>query len=408
MRKFMCTRRESLKCAMWILSCLLALAVLVSTSVASDDTSLSWNYQQTGFTAYSSLGPQTAVAMRDGRVWPVIFSESSNHKVQAYSLYPVKNPTTSTNWFQIGTDLITDSDSGMLSAATSPDGRFGVALTIVNSPNSAAVVGSSLTGFGGAMTGVQAIDFDRNGNLIKGTLTTLPVINGVSPGPLVDIAVSSLGDVGAVDSNFKYYQNSLLMGGWGSVDLKLVKTDVSTPLAQSLDLAIDSLGRPHIVGLRQSTQELVSYDFDTVLGQWKTQSLGTGLTGNFGASIAADSKGGVGAAWVRYISGISGSTTQLMYSYKDGNNDWASQVVTSSVYNPVSKGYETLTMTQGVGLAFDANDLPVISFTTYSGNIWLAYDPGTDVPEPSTMLLLASGGVLVLLSYLKKRMSDKV
>ncbi|MGD0516555.1 MAG: PEP-CTERM sorting domain-containing protein [Thermoguttaceae bacterium] len=403
----MCTRRESLNFDVMILSCLLALAVLVSTAAASDDTSLSWNYQQTGFRAYGSSYPQTAVAMRDGQVWPVVFSEDSYHKVQAYSLYPVKNPITLTNWYQIGTNLITDSDSGILSAATSPDGRFGVALTIVGSANSAAVVGSSLTGFSGAMTGVQAIDFDRNGNLIKGTLTTLPVINGVSPGPLVDIAVSALGDVGAVDSNFKYYQNSLLMGGWGSVDLKLVKTDVTQPLASSLDLAIDSLGRPHIVGLRQSTQELVSYDFDPVSGQWKIQSLGTGLMGTYGASIAADGKGGVGAAWVRYISGTTGSTSQLMYSYKDGNNDWSSQVITSSVYNTQTSNYESLATTQGVGITFDANDQPVISFTTISGNIFLAYDPVT-VPEPTVMLLLASGGAIVLLSRLKKRMSCKV
>ncbi len=285
MRESICTGRKSLKCGVGIMPCLLVLAVLVSTSVASDGTLLSWNFQQTGFTSYIGSGPQTAVAMRDGRIWPVIFSENGERKVQAYSLYPVKNPITSTNWFQIGTNLITDMDSGMLSAASSPDGRFGAALTIVGSPNSAAVVGSSLTGFTGAMSGVQAIDFDRNGNLIQGTLNTLPVIQGMQPGFLVDIAVSSLGDVGAVDANFKYYQNSLLMGGWGYVDLKQLKTDVSPPIAQSLDLAIDSLGRPHIVGLRPSSSglELATYDFDTVLGQWKTQSLGTGLTGNFGA-----------------------------------------------------------------------------------------------------------------------------
>jgi len=407
MRKFMCTRRESLNFDVMILSCLLALAVLISPAAASDDTSLSWNYQQTGFTAYSSLGPQTAVAMRDGQVWPVVFAENGSHKVQAYSLYPVKNPITSTNWFQIGANLITDSDSGMLSAATSPDGRFGAALTIVGSPNSAAVVGSSLTGFSGAMTGVQAIDFDRNGNLIQGTLNTLPVIQGVSPGPLIDIAVSALGDVGAVDSNFKYYQNSPLMGGWGSVDLKQVITNVSQPIPQSLDLAIDSLGRPHIVGLRQSTQELVSYDFDTVSGQWKVQSLGTGLMGTLGASIAADSHGGVGAAWVRYTDGISGSTPQLIYSYNDGKDGWSSQVVTSSIHNPLTSSTESLATIQGVGITFDANDLPVISFTTISGNIWLAYDP-VAVPEPTVMLLLASGGAIVLLFRLKKRMSCKV
>ena len=143
-------------------------------------------------------------------------SVKSLPQVQAYSLYPVKNPTTSTNWFQVGTNLINDTGSGMLSAATSPDGRIGVALTIIGSPNSAAVVGSSLTGFGAAMTGVQAIDFDRNGNLVQGTLNTIPVNQLTSPvGSLVDIAVSSLGDVGAVDANFKYYQIQPIDGWLG-------------------------------------------------------------------------------------------------------------------------------------------------------------------------------------------------
>jgi hypothetical protein len=405
MIEFIYAGRKSLFCHIWIYACLLILAAMVSTSVGSDDTSISWTFQQTGFTSYGGSGPQTAVAMRDGRVWPVIFSENGERKVQAYSLYPVKNPSItslSTNWFQIGTNLITDIDSGTLSAATSPDGRFGAALTILGNANSAAVVGSSLSGFTGAMTGVQAIDFDQSGNLVKGTLSTIPTIQGLSPGPLVDIAVSALGDVGAVDSNFKYYQKSTLMGGWGSVDLKQVLL-TTPPTPQSLDLALDSLGRPHIVGL-QPTQTLVAYDFDTISGQWKAQTLGTGIMGTFGATIAADSKGGVGAAWVRYNQSTG---PQLMYSYKSGNNDWSSLVVTSSAYDPINKTSMSLSEMQGVGLAYDANDLAVISFTTLNGGIWLAYDPVT-VPEPSLMLLLVSGGALVLLVRPLKGMSGRV
>ncbi len=405
MIEFICTRRKTLTCGAGFTLCLLILTVFASSAVGSDDTLLSWNFQQTGFTAYSGAGPQTAVAMRDGRSWPVIFSENAERKVQAYSLYPVKNPSItsiSTNWFQIGTNLITDTDTGILSAATSPDGRFGAALTIIGNSNSAAVVGSSLTGFTGAMTGVQAIDFDKDGNLVKGTLSTLPVIQGVSPGPLVDIAVSALGDVGAVDVSLRYYQNSPLMGGWGSIDLKQA-LPTSSPVPQSLDLAIDSLGRPHIVGL-QASQALVAYDFDTVSGQWKAQSLGTGIMGTYGATIAADSKGGVGAAWVRYNQSTG---AQLMYSYKSGNNDWSSLVVTSMAYNPTTKYSEALSQIQGVGLAFDANDLPVISFTATNGGIWLAYDP-VAVPEPTVMLLLASGGALVLLFRSIKGKSGKI
>jgi hypothetical protein len=122
--------------------------------------------------------------------------------------------------------------------------------------------------------------------------------------------------------------------------------------------------------------------------------LGSGFPETVGVSIAGDSKGGVGAAWVQYNQS---KGAQLMYAYKDGNNDWYSQVITSSIYNPISG---SLFMAQRAGLAFDANDLPVISFVA-GGKIWVAYDPVT-VPEPSVMLLLASGGMFVLLSRLKK------
>jgi hypothetical protein len=220
----------------------------------------------------------------------------------------------------------------------------------------------------------------------------------------LDISVSPLGDVGAIDYNFKYYQNSPLMGGWGVVNLREIQPTKPPLNPQSMDLALDSLGRPHIVGVSMgSPYDIVAYDFDPMLGQWKTQSLGTSADSQspFGAAVAADSLGGVGAAWVKYSQPTG---AQLMYAYKDGNNNWESHVVaTSSVYNPITHATEPLMSSQGVGLTYDANDFPVISFTA-SGKIWLAYAPVTAVPEPSTIILLAIGGALMMLLRKKIRL----
>jgi hypothetical protein len=390
-----------------LMLCLVVLAFQVSVASAIDE--LNWAFQSVGYTAYGNPPMQTAVAMRDGQTWPVVFSESQN-MLQAYSLYPVTNPTTNTNWFQIGSNLIQDPGSTtVLSAATSPDGRFGAVLRKVGSANSTAIVGSSLSGFGAAMPGVQAIDFDPSGNLIKGTLSTIPSINGATPAPLVDIAASSSGDIGAIDAMGKYYQKIALAGVWGSIDLKPLGLLPTTP--DSIDLAIDSFGRPHIVanviGQPQSPS-IVAFDFDVPTGQWKKQVLATGavIPTPFGATIATDSRGRVGAAWVEGPSAPN-TTTSLMYAYKDGNQDWVTQTVVTNTSNPIFFGSSFVLPTmQRVGLTFDANDLPVISFAGQDRKIWLAYDPLSpiaSVPEPSTLALLALGVLCMLFTVGKSR-----
>jgi len=73
-----------------------------------------------------------------------------------------------------------------------------------------------------------------------------------------------------------------------------------------------------------------------------------------------------------------------MYAYNDGVNGWDITGVTTDFELDW----------QRVGLAFDANDVPVISFLAGTGStrqIFLAYDP-VATPEPSTMLLLAAAG----------------
>jgi hypothetical protein len=379
-----------------VLLCLMVLGMAASTALASSGGTLTWAYQLTGYRGNSSW-PQTALAMRDGEAWPVIFSQDySSMMIQAYSLYPVTNTQTQTNWFKIGTNLATYQSGQVLSAATSPDGRVGVVVRTPNTTNysvDTAVVGGSTNGFGTATSGVWAIAFDSYGNLVTGTASTVYPPQGV---PMVDIAVSPLGDLGVVDQNGLYYQKSSLLGGWASQTLGL-----PTPTPYS-DLAFDSLSRPHVVSaLSGSSVTLIASDFDIGSGTWKHQTLSSTATTALGAAIAADSRGGVGAAWVQ---SAGSGTYAVEYAYKIGTADWTVQTVTTSVYNPLTSGTDTVSLQARVGLAFDANDFPVISFLAGSAqNIYLAYDPPAAVPEPSTLVLAAAGGGLALLAAGRSR-----
>jgi hypothetical protein len=386
-----------------VLSCLFCFAFTASQSLMADEAY--WGFQSTGFTAGGSVGPQTAIAMRDGQVWPVVFSETSN-SLQAYSLYPVQNPTIpGSNWFKIGSNLLQDPGSAMLSAATSADGRFGAVLRKVGDITSTAIVGSSPSGFLSPMTGVQAIDFDSQGNLLKGTLSTLPT--NLPRGPLVDIAATPWGDIGAIDSNLRYFQKiSMADGVWGFTDLAKVLQPQSSVLPDSLDLAIDSKGRPHVLGIASTSgPTLVSLDFDVHTGLWTSQTLDFGVSYPFGATVAADGRGGVGAAWVSRNPESSSTLPTLMYAYNDGNG-WTTQAVATGVTVGTSSQTIPLYQSQGVGLAFDAENLPVISFTAQDGKIWVAYDPTSpiaSVPEPAGILLVATGLMLALVGIGKAK-----
>jgi len=281
-----------------VLWCVLALGMAASLAMASDGTGMNWVFQNTGF--YSNSG-QTALAMRDGQTWPVIFASGSTTMgtgYNAYSLYPSKNSQTGTYWHQLGTNLLPTSGTGTLSAATSPTGQIAALMNVYGSSGtaSAAVVGSSSTGFGTPMAGVKAIAFDSQGNLIKGTNSTIP--SSFCPGELVDIATSPMGDVGAIDSYGGYYQKLAWTGQWTG-------GSSSGPLPGHVpyyaDLALDSLGRAHIVGaydIMGGYPQLIASDFDVVNG-WTTKKcwpqanmvwqrsppIASGASGPLGSSI---------------------------------------------------------------------------------------------------------------------------
>jgi len=375
-----------------ILTVLVVFSTTSTAAFATEANGLFWLFQRTGYT--TATNSQTALGMGDAKSWPVVFSLSSG-STQAYALTPVRNPMTNTNWNQIGTNMLsTPVNQGMLSAKSSSDGRVGV--SIAASPLAfqagSAIVGRRSTGFANPITNVQGLAFDQAGTLVTASADTLAG-SGITQFTLPTvqaITASSFGSLGVLTSSnswLTYYEKSPL-NGWAS-------TPVTSGTMYGGDLAIDTIGRPFVAystAVSSGWGVAASY-FDIMSGQWRSSTFtNPSMTSPVMPTIAADGIGGVGVAWMATVSG----SNSLMYAYKNGVKDWAIHTVTSF---SVSSGTSTnaLLSQQRVGLDFDANDWPVISFLANSSggygstaDIWIAYDPIV-VPEPSAVVLAAAG-----------------
>jgi len=357
-------------------------------ALATDANGLFWLFQRTGYTTATSS--QTALAMGDSKSWPVVFSLASG-SAQAYALTPVRNFSTNTYWNQIGTNIL--SGTGTLSAKSSSDGRVGV--SIAGSPLSfssgSAIIGRRSTGFSSPISNVQGIAFDEAGAVVPASVDTLAGsgINQFSLPTVQGIATSAFGSIGVLTSSnglLSYFEKSPLTG-WSSAV-------VTSGTFLGADLAIDTIGRPFVTyspWLGGNYGVAASY-FDIMSGQWRSSTFNVpGMSSPVTPTIAADGIGGIGVAWMATVSG----SNSLMYAYKNGVKDWAIHTVTSfSVSSGTSSS--TLLSQQRVGLDFDAQDWPVISFLANNSSfgstadIWIAYDPIV-VPEPSAVMLAAVG-----------------
>lgn len=384
-----------------ILTVFVVLSVSHSAAFATDANGLFWYFQRTGYTTATSS--QTALGMGDSKSWPVVFSLSSG-STQAYALTPVRNPMTNTNWNQIGSNILSSTFSpGMLSAKSSSDGRVGVSLTAspFSNQTGGAIVGRRTTGFSTPISNVQGLVFDKAGTLITASADTLAG-SGISLPTVQSIAASQFGSIGVLTGSagwLAYFEKSPLTG-WSS-------TLVSSGTFLGGDLAIDTIGRPFVTystAVSGGWGVAASY-FDIMSGQWRSSTFNVpGMSSPVAPTIAADGIGGVGVAWMATVSG----SNSLMYAYKNGVKDWAIHTVTSF---SVSSGTSTNTLLpqQRVGLDFDANDWPVISFLANSSggwgstaDIWIAYDPIV-VPEPSAVVLAAVGFLGMCYAARRKR-----
>ena len=370
---------------------------------------LSWTFQRTGFRSTYSSPFQSAISMRGGGVWPVVYGLDAN-RLQVASLFSVPNPNTSigTNWHSIGSNIAltagTSFTSGLaLQAASSAQGGFGVAAQWPSgffAPD-VAIVGNS-SGLGPIMSGVSAIDFDSEGNLLTANQTTIPGLQQ-SEERLYDIAVSGLGDVGAVTQlgttsvPVKFWQKSPLLGSWISTNLNPQGSFLYGP---SLDLLYDSAGRPHVLGIDRpaSLNSVVAYTFNIISATWNSAILDIASGPRIeDVTAATDGSGTLGAAWVSngVLKYASLDTTQIAPA-------WDVSIVTS--ITPLGTNVQ---LGQSVGLVFDRNGLPVISFVDNSNSqIWIAYDPPVNVPEPGAITLVGAALISSIAARSRSRLGN--
>jgi hypothetical protein len=353
----------------------LFLCALTASASANPGQGFTWSFQTTSLNAPSS-NTNLAMMMRNGLAWPLVVTDYSSPTGGGYgsssSLFPttgpVGAPTAGSHWQNIGSGFFSTTPN-RLRSASSPDGRVAFAASDFSGGLGGRV--SSVSGGWGALpAGTKAVAFDANGTLYTATNTAVSGVGGYSGQTIVDMAVSPNGEVGVVSSDMKFWQYSAWLGSWTSATLPTVGT---TPLSDSYDVEFDSFGRPHVIASASNT--LVAWDFNTVTGNWSATTLATFSSGPVRATLAANTDGTVGTAWVD-------PAGSLVYAYKSDLNNWATSVVTSTGFTSGSIGQ--------VGISYDYADLPVLAYRTTASpyNVMVAYDPIV-VPEPAGVALAA-------------------
>jgi len=343
---------------------LLSVAVLMLFVSVTWGGEISWTFQDTSI---GYMGP-VALGMRDGHVWPVVFSGGP-----IAALYP-------TGWQVVGENLLLGPN---VKAASSPTGE----VAAVN-PGNGIVSGSA----GWEFITAEAVAFDGAGRLWTanrfgggwvevsfrdgGRWHSLPAVQQPSNGSL-SLAVGTHGEVGlAVSSGggFDYYHYSSLTGGWTATQNSISQI----PIDNVTGLAFDAHNIPHIVGVGAGAA--VAYDFDVRTGSWQGSILSAsmGLSPDTFMPIAA-SEEAIGTAFAM--------NDNLYYSRNEDSNGWTTSVLPRNPMLPSAAS-------DSVGFGYDYQGLPLIAYTA-GGNMWLAYDP-ISIPEPATMGLLALSGMALI------------
>ena len=320
------------------------LATDSAQAVDRDPNSFVWFYSDT-----DASGQDSALGMSRGLAWPVIFGEFDTLVLRPTSTVQNEDEY----WHSLGIGVGRNPK-----AASSPDGRVAGA-----GEQSAFIVGAT-GGLTFLPSDTTTVDFSPGGSPVyasrfNGTITGFSY-NGFS-NAIFDVAMSPFGDGGAVIGDEFY---STLTG-------ESQEFDFNSPLQYTGfgDLTFDTQGRPHIID-----DDGNIFSFDTTSASWVSARPGDAAFGT--TRIAADSQGTVGAAFVEDLMG------NLIYAYWTNSAGWQTTIVDTNV------------SADRVGLAFDYDDLPVISYTK-EGSLWVAYDPIVSVPEPASLTLLAGLGLMV-------------
>ncbi|MBM4104480.1 MAG: PEP-CTERM sorting domain-containing protein [Planctomycetes bacterium] len=345
-----------------------------------------WYYQHVVDSMNNPIGGgNTTIGMRSDATWPVVVSNDGTA-----AMVPG-------GWAQSSGGI---SPQGTLDAATSHDGQ---SIIVAGSLGNVAVFGSSGWSYrynnvaSGGPFYRQSVAFTQNDSpavLYRSAENMQVTLSTRSGNTWYSNSTGRDADFFALDydsynqANVVLHQNSTLVYGTKGV-LTGNQWNFSEPIMNlppingPVDLQLTANDLPYIA---YRANNLLSYTtYDRLQGCWTNGTLDGMSSDNF--CMAADFQGGIGVVYL--TDGDSGIT--LGYAYNDGSGTWTTEhlwnnILPLDVSSPLSD--------KSIGLTFDMENNPVISFNTSNG-IWIAYDPFV-VPEPATMALLLLGGAFSL------------
>jgi hypothetical protein len=349
-----------------------------------------WYYQHAVDSMNNPIGSEnTAIGMRSDATWPVVVSNNGTA-----AMVPG-------GWARNSGGI---SPQGTLDAATSHDGR---SIIVAGSEGNVAVFNSSgwsyrynyVANFGPYDR--QSVAFTQNNDpavLYRSAENMQVTLSARSGNSWYSSSLGRQAESFALDydsynqANVVLRQNNSLVYGTKGV-LTGNQWNFSEPIMNlppinngPVDLQLSANDVPSVIYRTSIGTELLSYaTYDRIQGRWTTGIIDETSYNNF--CTAADFQGGVGVAYL--TEGDNGIT--LGYAYNDGSGVWS----TEHLWDTIPLDVSSPLFDMSIGLTFDMENNPVISFSTNNG-IWIAYDPVTTVPEPATMALLLLGGAFSL------------
>ncbi len=365
-----------------------------------------WYYQPVITSQGDTFGGNTAIGMRSGHAWPVVMTDDG-----AAAMVPG-------GWIPTGN--AGSGDAGYIDAATSNDGQ---SMTFVDSYGGIKTFGPS----GWSRTFVPSHQWNpqsrnsvaytqqntasvlyRSFSEDHITLTTQNNNGGWTSSSLnrhaegFALAYDSYNQANVVlneGSTLIYGTRGILTNNTWQFTDPIDFGPANPPLTAGhvLDMELNSNDVPYIA--YSDGMILHCTTFDRQQGLWQNNTIDFVMNDNF--CMAKDHQGGIGIAYVMPYIGDTFAVPRLGFAYTDGTGGWTSELLPEEILDELGLPMDILSIDDlnGLGLAFDEENNPVISFSNHN-ETWIAYDPVT-IPEPATGLLLLLGGIRLLSSRKK-------
>lgn len=368
-----------------------------------------WSFQRVDSNLLPSY-PDTGVAlgMRTGATWPTVFYQvPSGNQVVASALTPA-------GWLGRSIGGTPSAGSVQMRAEANGAGQVGAVwqlqttMGFVQSSRSGwqtSVPGTIQSPSGSGINAPDLAYLSNNQPLVayadQGQVyvaaydglawnrDAVSVAGGSSSKTWATVAVDSQDHVGVAyvsDGMTRFATKDIASGQWYGAEI----APFISPIPNSrLSLAF---GRNDVVGLAMLTNQGIGFSaFDIPSGTWSTDLVTGGAMSM--SELAFNSLGHPALAYVRPGTG----GPEVHFAINDGSG-WADTILPGGIDAGSGLDVSPYDNDVSVALAFDADDLPVVSFFSRQGLV-LAYDPIV-TPEPATLLLMLAGWGLI-----RRRMS---